>query len=962
MAKRTRRLDWCLLLALVLALVAAGPFLARPGLPRETDAELHVYRAAELGHTLRAGSVYPRWAPDFYLGYGYPIFNYYAPLTYYLANLFDLLPGVDIVGGVKAVFVLGIFVASLGAYLLGRELFGPAAGVLAAACFTFAPYVVVIDPHARGDLAEHFAVCLLPLAFCAFHRLMGGGGRGALLGSVLALAALVFSHNLLGLVAGGLLLAYWAWEVLFSTGRNCAGWGALAFALAAALIAFFWLPALWERGAIKLNVVGPGHFDFHEHFLSPGELLAPSRPFDLGATAPRYQFNLGLAQWVLALPAVGALVVVGFRKVFTRSSPTSPHSPIPPHSHTLLLYFLLAGLGLVFLMLPVSTPIWEHVPGMAYLQFPWRLLGSANLMLAVCAAGGASLLPARRWRNPALAATLGAVLFLALPVLYPPMWPPDFGSTAPRDIIEWELRSQALGTTSTGDFVPVKAARVPMHPEASLVESIAGPGPADRVNRASLPGDANVRIVEHGPVHDRFAVSTPAKFVLRLFTFYFPGWRAYVDGQEVDIDVAAPEGFITLRVPEGEHEVLVRFEDTPPRTAGWIISVAALALLIAALVLFPSPHLHPPSSLLHSPFSILHPPPSILHPPFSILHSPFFWLSGVLLLFVIVKGAIIDPHDDWLRYTSPQGQAWAAQHELRAVFQGDGDGQIELLGYDLPRQRVRSGDAFPVLLYWHALRPLDANYQSFLHVARPLHILWGQEDHLNPGDLPTKRWPVDRYVRDEYEIQVLPGTPPGEYALNVGLYSMAGGYRLQRVDERGQPTGDSLVLASVQVERPRRQPRPAELNVTHPVTVTFPSAGITLLGYTQPYPEMEWPAAWPITLFWRADRDRPAARSRDLVMMDPEGNEVWRVSGAPADYPFEAWQAGEIVRDPLLFVATPPASLATAPVSPVTAPVSPVTVEYRFGVTLLLSEGADEPFASLGSVRFHVNENEEEEK
>jgi hypothetical protein len=88
-------------------------------------------------------------------------------------------------------------------------------------------------------------------------------------------------------------------------------------------------------------------------------------------------------------------------------------------------------------------------------------------------------------------------------------------------------------------------------------------------------------------------------------------------------------------------------------------------------------------------------------------------------------------------------------------------------------------------------------------------------------------------------------------------------------------------------------------------------------------------------------------------MLDPEGNEVWRASGAPAEYPFEAWQAGEIVRDPLLFVATPSVSL--------------VTGEYRFGVTLraaepLVPERADEPFAPLGSVKFHVKGNEEEEK
>lgn len=910
------------LLALALALVAAAPFLTRPGLPRETDAELHVYRAAELGHTLRAGAFYPRWAPDFYFGYGYPIFNYYAPLTYYLANLFDLLPGVDIVGGVKAVFVLGLLVASLGTYLLGLELFGPGAGVLAAASFTFAPYVVFIDPHARGDLAEHFALCLLPLAFYFFRRLMSGvGGRGALLGSVLTLAALVFSHNLLGLVSGGLLLAYWIWEVVFGTGRSRAGWGGLAFALAAALIAFFWLPALLERGAVKLDVTGPGHFDFHKHFLSLGELLAPSRVLDLGATAPRYRFNLGLAQWLLALPALVALLPLGSRKTPRRPSPTSPHP------HTCLPYFVLAGLGLIFLMLSASTPIWERVPGLPYLQFPWRLLGPANLMLAVCAAGSTTLLPAGRWRNPALTAGLAAILLLALPVLYPPMWAPDFGGTAPGDIIQWEQHSLALGTTSTGDFVPVGAALVPMHPEPTLVESYSRSGPVDKVNRATLPDGATVEIIEHGPLHDCFAVSTPKKFVLRLYTFYFPGWRAYVDGEEVEIEVAGPEGFITLRVPEGEHEVLVRFEDTPPRTAGWIISVVGLAMLVVALVLMRTLRA---KSQIPNPKS----------------QTPI-WLGGVLVLFVVLKSAVIDPRDDWLRYTSPPGQAWASQHEQRASFYVDGERQIELLGYDLPRQRVRSGERLSVVLYWHALAALDVNYQSFVHLARPLHILWGQEDHLNPGGLPTTRWPLDRYVWDEYEFRVLPGTPPGEYVLNVGLYSVTGGYRLQRYDEGGQVVSDSVVIASVEVLRPRRQPRLAELNMTREAMVTFPEGGVTLLGYAQAYDEVTLPGAWLVTLFWRAERDRPAARYRDLVLLDAEGREVWRLSGAPVEgyYPFEAWQAGEIVRDPLLFVSARPVRLKSG--------------MYRFGVTVsgdepLIAERASEPFVSLGTVEFLV--------
>jgi hypothetical protein len=775
--------DWGLALAVALGLVAASPFLTRPGLPHHTDAELHVYRAAELGHLLRAGAFYPRWAPNLYLGYGYPIFNYYAPFTYYLANLFDLLPDVDIVGGVKAVFVLGLVLASVGAYLLGREISrDAAAGLVAAASFTFAPYVVFIDPHARGDLAEHFAICLLPLTFYFFHRLSGaqsggwrygGVGRGAFAGSVLTLAALVFSHNLLGLVSAGLLFAYWVWQAAVgpASGRWArAGWGALAFALAAALIAFFWLPALLEWDAVRLDVIGPGHFDFREHFLSLGELLAPSRILDWGATAPRFWHNLGLAQWLLALPSL-VVVALSVKHTLTRrhgdcSSPPLPLSPAP---------YLLMALALIFLMLPASVRVWECIPGMAYLQFPWRLLGPANLMLAVCAASGLTLLPGGCRRSPVAALVLLTVLLLALPVLYPLPWDADFGGTTPADIIAWEQKSLAYGTTSTGDFVPTGAALVLMRAEPALLASYARSVPVDRVNRATLPEGAVVELVAQGPLYDRFIVSTPHEFVFRLFTFYFPGWRATVDGKEVAIEVAGPEGFITFWVPAGKHDVLVRFGDTPARTLGWIVSAIGIAAFILILALLPNP------KNLQSAICNL---------------QLVLCFGGAILLFVLLKNAVIDPRDGWLRYTSPPGEVWAAQNPLRANF----GGQIELLGYDLPRRRVRPGDCFPVTLYWRALMPMAVNYQSFLHLARPLDVVWGQEDHLNPGGLPTTRWPLDRYVWDEYEICVSPDVPPGEYMLNAGIYSLTGNYRLPRYDGAGQVVGDSIVIATVIVE------------------------------------------------------------------------------------------------------------------------------------------------------------------
>ena len=65
---------------------------------------------------VRAGEPYPRWASNFYFGYGYPIFNYYAPLTYYLGLGVELMPRLDAVDGVKAMFVLGLVAAGIGMY------------------------------------------------------------------------------------------------------------------------------------------------------------------------------------------------------------------------------------------------------------------------------------------------------------------------------------------------------------------------------------------------------------------------------------------------------------------------------------------------------------------------------------------------------------------------------------------------------------------------------------------------------------------------------------------------------------------------------------------------------------------------------------------------------------------------------------------------------------------------------
>ena len=172
-----QRIDPGWLVVVAIAVIALWPFVGRASLPQETDAELHVFRLMELTYLVRHGELYPRWAPNFYHGYGYPIFNYYAPLAYYAGLPLTLLPAFDAVAGVKAVFVLSLLLAAVGTYGFVRDNWGRAAGYVATAVYLYTPYVQFIDPHARGVLAESLALGLFPVALWRLDawRRVGGG-------------------------------------------------------------------------------------------------------------------------------------------------------------------------------------------------------------------------------------------------------------------------------------------------------------------------------------------------------------------------------------------------------------------------------------------------------------------------------------------------------------------------------------------------------------------------------------------------------------------------------------------------------------------------------------------------------------------------------------------------------------------------------------------------------------------
>ena len=170
--------DWPWTAAVLLvAFIAAWPAMAQPGLLNTRgggDSPFLLQRLHQLMAALAGGHFPARWMPDANYGYGYPFYNFYAPLSIYIAALFRF-PGFSFVRAIHLAQLAGFVVAGLGMFHLGQRWLGSRwGGLLAAVAYTVAPFHMV-NVYVRGDsLAEFWAMAFYPLILLAADGVVAG--------------------------------------------------------------------------------------------------------------------------------------------------------------------------------------------------------------------------------------------------------------------------------------------------------------------------------------------------------------------------------------------------------------------------------------------------------------------------------------------------------------------------------------------------------------------------------------------------------------------------------------------------------------------------------------------------------------------------------------------------------------------------------------------------------------------
>ncbi len=292
---------------IIVGLILAAPLLQNAALCLD-DAALHVYRTVALDRALHDGLLYPRWFPDLAYGYGFPFFNFREPLGYYLVELMHLL-GASVPLALNVVLAGSLIASGLTMNLWISDVFDRPAGFVAAIVYMAAPYTV-LDSLVRANLPEAIALALMPLILWAFRRLLLRGGRNYFVVAVLSFAALLLTHNISSLIFVPVLIVYIfvlrrAYSVKPGVTFYALRFTLLAFALALALTAFFWLPALAEGQSAQLYLTHTARGnDYHFNFATATEVFGPPDPSDPALLNPPLRIALGWAQIILAVLGV----------------------------------------------------------------------------------------------------------------------------------------------------------------------------------------------------------------------------------------------------------------------------------------------------------------------------------------------------------------------------------------------------------------------------------------------------------------------------------------------------------------------------------------------------------------------------------------------------------------------------------------------------------------------------------
>jgi hypothetical protein len=598
------------------------------------DLAFHIQSWLDAAQQLRHGTLYPHWDTTAAWNAGEPRFLFYPPLSWLLGAVLTLIFPINLC---PTIFIaIALLASGLTFYKLASHFASPNAALIASTLYLANPYMLFCA-FERSALGELLAAAWIPLLLLATLRirptLRGIAIPLALLWLTNAPAAVIGSYALALIAILRMLTAIIAPSKLSSrpeaagrSGETCSSLVArtspspfhLALTYLAGTIlgltlpAIYLLPAAYERRFIQVSMAIIPNLRYQDNFLF-------THTSDAAHNAVNHTIST-LALTLLLVTATAILTLLLKKNLISKNSvilsaaqsaqPKDPEelhtadtaSPfstntLNPASLTPTLTLLTALIA--FLLTPISAPIWQHLPDLAFLQFPWRLLTLLTPILALAIALLLDIVPRTLKLSPSAqdrtttTLTLLLPLAIAVPAYHLFHQPPD-PTADPTHLAQ--LFTTQHGFPPTDEYTPTLADNDPLrtaNPAYWLAHSPNDPAP----NTLPTAADLNPNLdTDDTPIPDTQTISTPSPHhftltltqpsLLVLNLRDYPDWQVTnTDKNSLHIDhprhISRNDGLIAIAVAAGQSTIDITWRRTLDEQLG--LTLSALSLIAVAL-------------------------------------------------------------------------------------------------------------------------------------------------------------------------------------------------------------------------------------------------------------------------------------------------------------------------------------------------------------------------------------------
>ena len=517
----------------------------------------HGARVTEMSLALKDGHFPVRWSKNFGYGYGMPLFQFYGPLPFYLGSVFFLVVG-NLLFSVKLLFFISNLFTLIGSYLLGKSIFKTKfAGLIVSLAITLVPYRF-LNLYIRGALNELWGMMAMIWIIYSLRLVITRSKNGWVL-LTSSLIVLFLSHNITTLIFAPFFLlalivmvinSIQAGELKKSYLKSIFNQVVVAVVLALGTSAFYLFPAYLEKELTQFRqYILADYFDFRVHFLYLKQFIRPSWGFGgsvLGPDDP-ISFFLGFGQ-------IGGLFFAGIlmiKQLLLKKKLKKLFLPIS--------LFLLLGISLV-LTTHYSLFIWEMIPLLNYVQFPWRFMSLAAIFLGLVIGWMISQLPQKSFYYQSLSALLILLLLANLGFVKPE------GYLENADDVYYQNQEKIQSSMSEylPDYIPSNlSTNIP--PDLLLLID------------EQLEGEHQVLANKTHYKQISFLLNKPQTVSINIANY--PGWNLYLN--DLQLDYATSDiGTIQADIPAGQNILQLKFESTNLRQVSDYVSLLSLAVLL----------------------------------------------------------------------------------------------------------------------------------------------------------------------------------------------------------------------------------------------------------------------------------------------------------------------------------------------------------------------------------------------